>query len=129
MAPKVVSPRVRRRNSRATATKRSAVPTPDAAATASGAPKTPDVPVETMAWKSIAGLATQYVADAREPAASGPSAPPRRAAQPTPMMSAIDRTDQTIDTIGKEIRQRQEATASSTLVRAEAIAMCMSRYW
>ena len=87
------------------------------------------IPVATMAGKSIAGLATQYVADAREPAASGPSAPPRRAAQPTPMMSAIDRTDQTIDTIGKEIRQRQEATASSTLVRAEAIAMCMSRYW
>ena len=75
MAPNVVSPRVRCKTRRATATKRSAVPTPDAAATASGAPNTPDVPVETIAWKSMAGDATQYVADAREPAASGPSAP------------------------------------------------------
>ena len=59
MAPKAISPRARRRKSRATSAKMSAVPTPDAAATASGTPKTPEVPVETMAWKSIAGLATQ----------------------------------------------------------------------
>ena len=59
MAPKAISPRVRRRKNLPTSANSSAVPTPDAAATASGTPKTPEVPVETMAWKSIAGLATQ----------------------------------------------------------------------
>ncbi len=74
-------------------------------------------------WNSIAELASQYVADAGEPAASGLVPLGRQSADAGD--EAIDRTDQTIDTMRIETVSARRL-ASSTFARAEAIAMCMS---
>ena len=59
MAPSTRSGPRRRGHTLATATKKRAAPTPEAAATSSGRPKTEDTSVPASAWKTIAGDATQ----------------------------------------------------------------------